>query len=280
MEKQGINNRKEFRIVGLSRSGNHGVINWIINQLEGKYCFLNCTEPKHNPYSTVRPLSENGNLYRTNIEDFNLEQEKEGKFSSKDYLIYNHEDCFLGPLNGKIERTGKKEWVGNSEEKKDILILRDPFNLFASRLKAGLIKGHYTHHGSKPISLLTLNRLYKQHAREYLGEKNYLRNKVLINFNLWARSREYRKNIANDLGIPFTDEGFREVTKVAGGSSFDGTKFSGMAHKMDVNSRWKKYAEDPEYLELFDPELTELATRIFGNIEPVEYFESLHKTIQ
>lgn len=274
MQKDVYQNKKEFRIVGLSRSGNHGVINWIINQLDGRYCFLNCTEPKHNPFSTVRPLSASGDLYRTNIHNFDLDQEKTGRFSAKDYLIYNHEDCFLGPLNGKVFRQNKTEWMGESGERKDILLLRDPYNLFASRLKSGLIRGHHTLHGSKPISLLTLQRLYKQHASEFLGEKNYLQNKILINFNLWARSRDYRENLAAELGIPFTDKGFKEVTEVAGGSSFDGTKFSGMAHKMDVNNRWKKYAADPEYMDLFDPEINELASRIFGEIEPVKYFEN------
>lgn len=274
MEIDRINNQNEFRIVGLSRSGNHAVINWIINQLEGKYCFLNCTEPKYNPYATVRPLSKSGDLYRTNIENFDLNKEKEGKFSTKDYLIYNHEDSFLGPLNGKADKLEKQEWVGKSGEKKDVLILRDPFNLFASRLKSGLIKGHSTPHGLNPVSGITLRRLYKQHAREYLGEKNYLRNKILISFNLWAVSREYREKLSEELGIPFTDKGFREVPKVAGGSSFDGTKFSGEAHKMNVNERWKKYATDPEYRELFDPELQELAFRVFGNIPPVKYFKT------
>ncbi|UJH92461.1 hypothetical protein LZ575_08175 [Antarcticibacterium sp. 1MA-6-2] len=274
MQEEVFQNKKEFRLVGLSRSGNHGVINWIINQLEGRYCFLNCTEPKHNPFSTVRPLNADGDVYRTNIRDFNLDQEKTGKFSSKDFLLYNHEDCFLGPLNGKFFQQKKTEWTGESKERKDILLLRDPYNLFASRLKSGLIRGHYTHHGSKPISLLTLQRLYKQHAREFLGEKNYLKNKILINFNLWARSRDYREKLAIELGIPFTDKGFKEVTEVAGGSSFDGTKFSGMAHKMDVNDRWKKYAADPEFQDLFDPEINELATRIFGEIEPVKHFKN------
>lgn len=66
--------------------------------------------------------------------------------------------------------------------------------------------------------------------------------------------------------IPFTDKGFREVTEVAGGSSFNGTRFSGEAHKMNVNERWKKYATDPEYRKLFDPELEELDARAFGDI--------------
>ena len=266
-----VNQEKEFRFVGLSRSGNHAVINWVIDQIEGKYCFLNCTEPKRNPFLTARPLTEGGKVYRTNIKNFDLAKEQKGERSMRDYLIYSHEDCFLGSLNKKKWKETEMSWKGRSRERKDVLILRDPFNLFASRIKSGLLRGHYTHHGVKPISLLTLRRIYKQHEREFLGEKNYLKNKVVINFNLWTTDKEYRRSLCEKLEIPFSDKGFREVAEVAGGSSFDGTRFSGSTDKMDLHSRWKEYATDEEYWAMFDTEMVELAIRIFGNIPAVQY---------
>lgn len=266
-----ITQRNEFRIVGISRSGNHAIINWIIRQIQGKYCFLNCAEPKHNPFRTARPLSMEGKVFETNIDNFNLEKEKEKDFSEKDYLLYNYEDCFLGPLNNKAQAADRAEWVGISEVKKDLLILRDPFNLFASRIKAGLMRGHYTHYGVKPISLLTIKRIYKQHAREFLGEKNHLKNKVPIKFNSWTSDETYRREITEALNIPFTDEGLQDVPSVAGGSSFDGRTLSGKGNKMNLNSRWKKYANDEEYWSLFDQELIDLTTEIFGEIEPVKF---------
>lgn len=264
--------KNEFRFVGLSRSGNHGIINWLISQIEERYCFLNCAEPKYNPYLTARPLKEEGKVYQTNISNFNLEKEQKKNFSEKDYLLYNHEDCFLGPLNNKIQQEDRQKWVGLSKNKRDILILRDPFNLFASRIKAGLIRGHYTHHGARPISTLTLKRIYKQHAREFLGEKNYLKNKLPVKFNSWTSDKEYRRKITEELDLTFTDKGFKEVSVVAGGSSFDGVKLSGRANQMSLNSRWRKFAHDEEYWSLFDEEMVELAQKIFGDIEPVQYY--------
>ncbi|MDT0676619.1 hypothetical protein [Autumnicola musiva] len=269
--REKTNQNAEFRIIGLSRSGNHAIINWIINQLNGKYCFLNCTEPKYNPFLTARPLTEEGEVYQTNIENFDLEKERQGNFTSKDYLLYNHEDCFLGPLE-KTNKSQHKIWVGNSLHQRNIIILRDPFNLFASRIKSGLLRGHYPGHGGKPISILTLQRIYKQHAREFLNGK-YLKNKVLINYNSWTSSSQYRRQIAQDLEISFSDEGFNEVTEVAGGSSFDGTSFSGKAQKMNLHDRWKKFAEDKEYWAMFDSEMIELTKKIFGNIPPVAFAE-------
>ncbi|WP_373057498.1 hypothetical protein [Zunongwangia sp. H14] len=269
-----LSQKAQFRIIGLSRSGNHAIINWILNQLNGRFCFLNCTEPKHNPYSTARPLNqEDGKVYRTNIPDFDLQQEQAGKFSKKDYLLYNHEDCFLGPLQ-KTEKNGLDEhWLGASAIKKDILILRDPFNLFASRIKAGLLRGHYPGHGGKPISVKTLQRIYKQHAREFLDNK-YLQHKVLVNYNSWTSNREYRREISNELEIPFSDEGFKEVSNVAGGSSFDGTLYSGQAQKMNLHDRWKKFAGDKEFWQMFDAEMVDLCIKIFGKIPPVAFAEA------
>ena len=269
-----IINKKELRILGLSRSGNHAVINWILSQINGNYCFLNCTEPKYNPFLTARPLNKEGVVFKTNIEGFSIEKEQEGELAEKDYLIYNHEDCFLGSMNKKGQSTFRQEWVGSSADFQDILILRDPFNLFASRIKAGLLGGHYTHHGARPISLPTLRRIYKQHSREYIGLKNNLKNKVLINFDSWSSIKEYRKNIARQLDIPFSDKGFTEVPEVAGGSSFDGIKYAGQPHKMDLQNRWQKYASDEEFWEMFDEEIVELSKKIFGKLAAAKEWES------
>ncbi len=47
-----IINKKEFRFVGLQRSGNHAVINWILSQCKGEKIFLNFAQPYNNPYKT------------------------------------------------------------------------------------------------------------------------------------------------------------------------------------------------------------------------------------
>ncbi len=264
--------KRELRFTGLSRSGNHAIINWVIKQLHGSYCFLNCTEPKHNPFSTARPLNDKGEVFETNLEQFDLQEHRKGEFVKKEHLLYSHEDCFLGPLHHKTFRNNHDSWVGASEKFNDVLILRDPFNLFASRIKAGLITGQHTHHGARPISIHTLRRIYKQHAKAFLGEKDFLKNKLTINYNRWASSRDYRRSIATELEIPFSDNGFEEVAGVAGGSSFDGIEHSGKASTMKLHSRWENYSESEHFWDLFDEELVELSRRIFGDIPPVAFY--------
>lgn len=240
---------------------------------------MNCAEPKMNPYVSARPLNEEGATFETNISDFSINDEQRGELTRKDYLLYSYEDIFLGPLNHKIFKENHDEWLGMSKSFQNVLILRDPFNLFASRMKSGLMWGHYTHHGARPISTKTLIRIYKQHAREFLGEKNLVKRKVQVNYNSWNSSREYRKKVAEKLEIPFSDNGFEEVTGVAGGSSFDGVALSGKASSMKLNSRWKEFSEDEDYWQLFDDELVELTIRIFGEIPAVKYLEEARSSL-
>ena len=271
----GSSQHREIRFVGLARSGNHAIINWVLNQLPGRYCFLNCTEPKTNPFCSARPLDSDGQVYISNIPGIDIEQERKGYFSDKEFLLYSHEDCFLGALNHSCFLENRERWLGRPAETQDVMILRDPFNLFASRIKSKLLRGHYTCHGAKPISVTTLKRIYKQHAREFFRQKTNLHQPLLINYNRWVADLSYRASLADELALPFTDKGFTRVAKVAGGSSFDGLQWDGKAHNMKVNSRWKEFAEDESYWQLFDDELVELSHKIFGTIAPVRYYQQL-----
>lgn len=276
IQKQHIINQNEFRIVGMSRSGNHSIINWFIKQIQGHYCFLNCAEPKTNPFYTARPLElENMNkTYRVNYQEFDLGAERRGSLSPKDYLLYSYEDCFLGMLKNKIFEEQRDAFVGPSHRRVDILILRDPFNLFASRKRSGFFSGR-TELSSKPVTHLMAKRIWKQHAKEATNEKSYLgKGRVVIYYNLWVSDPEYRKEIANALELTLIDNSIGEESQVAGGSSFDGLRFIGSANKMEVLERWKHFTHDPDYQNFFDDELIPLSHKIFGHISDERLFST------
>jgi hypothetical protein len=133
----GYVNGTELRIVGMSRSGNHAIINWIIRQAAGRLCFLNCAEPKSNPFASARRLVH-GAPYIVNYDGFDIAAERRGILSRKAYLLHSYEDCFLGTVNSRSFAVCHEAWVGASCRRVDVLILRDPFNLFASRRKANI----------------------------------------------------------------------------------------------------------------------------------------------
>lgn len=141
------------------------------------------------------------------------------------------------------------------------MILRDSFNLLATRLKKN---------PNESVRSLSENAvdMWISYAREYLGETNYLKhNKISINYNQWVIDPDYRKLISTKLGLAFSDRGINDVNSFGGGSSFDKQQFQGKATKMDVLNRWKYFSNNEHYLSLLQNDtLIEYFRNIFGHI--------------
>ena len=147
----------------------------------------------------------------------------------------------------------------------NILILRDPYNLFSSRIRRASLVNHPAYPRERGEAMNRVVSLWKEHAREYLGITNILRNKICIYFNTWFSDKTYRREISNSLGLKFSDQGYSDVSKKGGGSSFDRTKYDGKSHMMDVLNRKGLLTDDElEFLELItdDNEIQELACMI------------------
>ncbi|MDY7004753.1 MAG: hypothetical protein SWX82_12555 [Cyanobacteriota bacterium] len=258
-----IVNQKEIRVLGMRRTGNHAIINWIQNQHTGKVEFWN-------------DLKVDRNVYRQNYE--NLRENY--PFVKKDCFIRNYEDYTLQEITNWIFESKHDLYFGKSGTKYDVLIIRDPFNLFASRLKKRLQmeKNNQLTENYKFDFLSvrdphqTLADLWINYAKEYLGETNYLKhNKICINYNQWFADVEYRRQIADKLQMEFSDTGIDKVTSFGGGSSFEGKQFDGKATSMDVLNRWQKVADNPRYRELFNNQkILKYSERIFGHIPGTE----------
>lgn len=249
-------NRDELRIVGMSRSGNHAIVNWILSQAAGRRCFANCAEPGTNPFLSARPLAD-GRAVVASFAPFDVRAEQTGKHSRKDLLVYSYEDCFLGTVANKVFECHHDKWVGPSMRRTDVLILRDPYNLFASRIRGGI----------GVVTQRTAMRIWKQHARELLGNRRYLnQRRVLIRYNQWTADRHYRRQLAKELHLPFTDAGRRQVPATGYGSSFDGLDYDGRADAMRTDERWRHFAGDPGFEAMFDEEARALSSRMFGKV--------------
>lgn len=249
-------NRTEIRLSGMSRSGNHAIIDWMLRQASGRWVFLNCAEGKTNPFASCRPLSD-GRPWRASWETFDLDAEQAGDLTPKDLLLHSYEDSYNAHAFSRVYEDNHDAWVGPSTERLDVLILRDPFNLFASRRAMGAEL-------PRPTAL----RMWKQHARTALKALTARRpgksRPLPILYNRWASDPAYREEIAGRLGLTFTDEGIDTVAACNGGSSFDGLRYDGRAGAMRVTDRWRAYADDSEYLSLFDAEMVDLSARLFG----------------
>ena len=182
-------------------------------------------------------------------------------------MLYGYEDYSLKEIFS--DRFEKKHdiYLGKSAKRYDVLILRDPFNLLASRLKKNF--------RDVKTAEKTAVALWLEYAREYLGETSYLKHhKICINYNQWFGDESYRKNLLDRLGIAYVNQGLGQVGTWGGGSSFDGTEFKGQEDKMDLLGRWKHFADDPEYRKLFhNDQLMAYSEKIFGKIPGTEILQ-------
>lgn len=192
----------------------------------------------------------------------------ESKNTDKDFtLILSYEDVDLSILDS-IPGIRHEEEILKDSKKIKVLLIRDPFNFFASRLK--MLSDMVEQGVQNPIQKIGWNgilKLWKMYAREYLGETNFLGRKVTINYNSWFTDSIYRNEIAERcLKIANQDKGLQEVSEHGRGSSFDYLNFEGSAQKMEVTERWRYFLDNDLYLGLFrDAEILSLSDRIFGN---------------
>ncbi|MGK7957344.1 MAG: hypothetical protein AB4063_19150 [Crocosphaera sp.] len=272
-----IINDSEIRLIGLQRTGNHGITNWIMEQYgDVNIAYLNSVKPCYNPYR----------LYYNNFPNNRFSQDAFGKFSQKDLLFHSYEDKALELICDTRFEKKHDLYLGKSAKRYDILILRDPFNLFASRLKMmdrklNVIKEMgddltQTQRIDNELREKRLKRLigkpsidlWISYAKEFLGETDYLtQKKVFINYNQWFSDQEYRKNISQQLDVQFSDIGLEKVKGQGKGSSFDQLNFSGKATEMKVLERWQNVKDDPRFIKIFaNEELCYYSDKIFGKI--------------
>ena len=268
MERINFNMRRsDIQLFGIRRSGIHGVADWMLSH----FVFDRAI------YNNVQLLPDGTmNVLRDHIDFVVGHHDSAGDNSPTDDVIANpiwrlviFEDHNLQYVERHLRRSMPR-----------VLLLRDPFNMIASRL--AIVRGI----GEKPENPEDLAHLrcndpeagiyfWKQYAREFLGETDYLRsdkcNVVKVNFNKWFAEEEYRKEVSEKAGWDFTDEGFgsRDGWKFSRGSSFENT----IPSKMHLDSRWKLFEKDAEFRSYFDEEVHDLCREIFGRtveLKPVD----------
>ena len=236
----------DFQVIGMRRSGNHAIISWILSNFTGNVCHYN------------NIFIEKEGLFVEEKQVLSIEGDSNGS-SCK---LYSFEDY---PF---IEVTPCLSQVANK-----VLIIRDPFNTFASRIKRARKVNDIVDVFGVLITRKVLET-WKQHAREFIGQTQHLgENVIKINFNKWWADPDYRKEKSDHFGDVNSIE-IPRFSKFSNGSSFDGEYYKNNPEKMDLMNRWKEFENDEEFTTLFDSETLSLASEIFGDssipIRPID----------
>jgi hypothetical protein len=253
-------NEYELHVFAMQRSGHHAVCRWLGGHFPSKYAFIN-------DISRLKDFKRQAAFYGFN----NLEKERElnGKLAYKDALIINVEERAFKDGGRKFFKQTKYYPRGRSRKTFNIIVLRDPLNFFASRIKFS------ERRKSQARVWLTTEaiEMWKDYTREFLGETNYLKEpKIMINYVDWFTDIDYRRSISAQLDLKHSERYLQHVPNYGKGSSFSLRAMNNRAQDMKVLDRWKNY-QDHAFIKrlLKDEEVMKLSKEIFG--DKVEYNE-------
>lgn len=233
---------KFVTVTGMSRSGNHGLIRWLVAHYEESGYSV------HFYNNTVVAFLEHLDFVMPDVDR-----------STKRVLLVSLEDVAINERFSKM----------SARADHNVLLCRDPANLFASRL-AGLApdRGLALPDGaserdrmlaaaatSKALSV-QLDR-YMNHHGEFSGRTSFLKNKVCVSYNRWVSDEAYRRGIVEDrLRLEFSDAKY----KTRAGSSFG----KAPSETEDYFRRWATCWDSPVYRQVRDNKALMDISREFG----------------
>ncbi len=219
-----------INMFGIRRSGNHLIGDWLVGQL---------------PDSTAV-----------------------GKNVQIDYFYFLHEwqkknqylKCFLVQIEEHPIGCVEMAYSEYADAIKKIVILRDPYNLFASRIK------HYKIDKAPFFNDKFVTYHWVDYARYFL---NHPSDVICVSYNHFCKDISYRRSLCAALGRDFNSEKDLKFmnqinSRYSGGSSFDRAAYDGKGSEMKTLDRWEIYKDDPNYRCLFTDEIKMLSEQIFG----------------
>lgn len=235
-----LKGHRPFRVlivVGQKRSGNHAFLNWYMSQFPGISLLFNNVSTNQYPLDRHRQELRLKSLRASPVLIFSYEDE------TPQSVLAGQLRNFLSKHEGQI---------------KDIrlcLVVRDPRNLIASRMKK------WPEEFENPDLLSKVREAYLHNADLALSSPPCFDGLpfVPVFYNALISSPAYRSRLAAQLGIPDGVKGLDEVLSYGHGSSFDGQDKDGNAGDMAVFSRWQAFSDDPRFIAVFDtPEMRDM----------------------
>jgi hypothetical protein len=216
-------------VVGQRRSGNHLFLNWYMSQHPGPTLLFNNIPPGGAPLATRRQEWRPGAADRTPT------------------LIFSYEDQDPEAVLAAPMAEFLQAQAGRIRHRTLALVLRDPRNLIASRIKK------WPGELAEEAGVARVRQGYLRNAALAFGPPDVLGGCPLVPvlYNPLVAAPAYRARLAARLGIPPGDRGLDEVTNYGHGSSFERQSRAGRAQEMDVFNRWKAFETDPRFRAVF-----------------------------
>lgn len=246
-------------IYSMSRGGTFCVSNWLITLYKPDFSFF--------PFGYVSRIDQN-NIVIRNRASISGEPLKISKFNTIINSLCNKNVFAILENLYPFEFININKLPLKNTVCRNILVIRDPFNYFASILKNSINQSIMKQYFKKRAFHINLWKVYASQILNLTDSSE----EIGIKYNNWVTDIEYRKDICKKLDISFSDKNKNAIGRFSKPSSFDGREYANNASEMKVMERWKVLKDDPIYRDIFkDKELVDLSEQIFGHIEGTEY---------
>ncbi|TNJ47858.1 hypothetical protein FGE21_03700 [Phaeobacter sp. B1627] len=226
---------RALRVVGMRRSGNHAICNWLQRNAQGgRSLFLNNCRPGTDPLRSCNGLEVSGQPRSDEPMAESARAAGDGAL-----LLVSYEDTAHGRFGDARPLSGPH---ADASFDMDVLIYRSALNWIASLLKK--LQANETYHPVDRMAVLVRAlATYGDLLDEVAAAATTGR--VAICYDRWLRDELYRARVLSDLGLPLQDNDLGEVQSYGGGSSFQ--KEALHASDLRPDERWSAMLDDPEY---------------------------------
>lgn len=256
---------KLHNVFSIRRSGHHAVISW----LQDCYAETGVIACHVNEDETIGHIADPTDA---NWKVFTAEEIVGRAKSENDQcqtVLVNYEDLMFGDRLS-IPAYADKYWERNSVSGLNTLVIRDWYNLAASRImKNSKDRAAGIEPFLETVSWDQLSAIWVEHAELTLSDDRS--DLTCIKFNDWRKDQHYRSSIATSLGlISSNTERLNNIPIFGGGSSFSGVDYDGAADQMNLDNRWEQLNDElfNEYTRVINSyskkRIGELNLRLFG----------------
>jgi hypothetical protein len=239
---------REIHIVGVQRTGQHAITSWLIGHF-GDVLYKNCMSQLGRTRGRMKGIELPFWYFKDGEEGYTETNEF---IPTKDAIILGTEfTVYKVGLNPNLEKEKKALCKSHkvdqfSKRRDNILVIRNPYNQYASVLNWGK---------NKMLSpTKSFSRMWVLMAKECAGETENIQDRTTLIYDDWFEHSDYRRRIEEQLDLKRDDSRLNTVMKVghgrSWGSSFDGMKTKKEAQKMDVLNRWKTVKDDQRFIDL------------------------------
>lgn len=179
---------------GLKRSGNHVVLNWI--KSDGQFQFFNNVLP-------LGRLIKSGRVVPVQPRCLPF-------YLGRRTLLISIEDM---PVDKMLFKNAP-------EHTRHVVLVRDPTNLFASRIRKGFLTSRPAYPKQMDCLMHRAIKIWKEHAQLCLANLAPSEDTIGIFFDHWLVDPDYRSAIANWLKISPSEDVLQQAALEGGGSSF------------------------------------------------------------